>query len=53
MWNDPFLKALGDDYYRQAENSASYVKQYEDIYKGNPDVKFGRIQRDWKFAPPS
>jgi hypothetical protein len=50
MWNDPELKALAKDYFRQAERPETLIEKYEDIFKGDRDIKFARFEEDWEFA---
>lgn len=49
MWNDPVLKALGRDYFRQAERPETLIEKYEDIFKGNERIRFGRFEEEWEF----
>lgn len=49
MWNDPTVKAEILDYFKQAEEG-KYVGNYEDIFKGNPEIQFGQFDANWKFA---
>ncbi|PGH18902.1 hypothetical protein AJ80_04320 [Polytolypa hystricis UAMH7299] len=53
MWNDEKLKLQIADYFKQFENPETQIEGYEDIFKGNPDVEYGRFTRDWVFEVPS
>jgi len=50
MWSDPTIKAIGKDIFRQAKNPDTLVPHYEDLYKGNDDIKFGQFEEDWEFT---
>jgi hypothetical protein len=50
MWNDPVLKALSIDYFRQAERPETKVDEYDDVFKGNPEIHPGRFKEDWEFS---
>ena len=49
MWNEPVLKGLGRDYYRQAERLETLIEKYDDVFKGNEDVEYGKFEEDWEF----
>jgi hypothetical protein len=49
MWSDPALKKLGREYFRQAEIEETKVEKYDDVFKGNEDVKFGKFSEEWVF----
>ncbi|KAH7384728.1 glutamine amidotransferase subunit pdxT [Cadophora sp. MPI-SDFR-AT-0126] len=49
MWSDPTLRSLGKDYFKQAENPETAIGKYDDIFKGNSDIKYGRFEEDWGF----
>jgi hypothetical protein len=53
MWNEPVLKALAKNYFRQAERPETVVQKYDDIFKGNPEITFERFEEDWEFLPPA
>lgn len=53
MWKDPKLKALGKDYLAQAEDPATKVDHYDDIFNGNPTVKYSSFTEDWEFERPA
>ena len=50
MWGDPFFKALAKDYFRQAEDPETTVEKYDDKFKGNPEIQYGRFDGDWEFT---
>jgi hypothetical protein len=50
MWDDPTIKALSKDYFKQAENPGTLIEKYDDIFKGNPDIEYGRFEEDWEFV---
>jgi hypothetical protein len=50
MWSDPVLKEIGKDYFRQAERPETLTEKYEDIFKGNSEIRFGRFEEDWEFS---
>jgi glutathione S-transferase len=52
MWADPVLKRLGKDYFKQAEDPETVIPKYDDVYKGNPDITYGRFEEDWDFQIP-
>lgn len=52
MWKDRKLKAMGKDYFAQAEDPATTVDHYDDIFKGSPDVTYGSFTADWEFERP-
>ncbi|PGH35520.1 hypothetical protein GX50_01622 [[Emmonsia] crescens] len=53
MWNDPSLKVLISEYFRQAENPESSIRKYENIFKdGHPDIEYGVFTEDWEFVEP-
>ncbi|KAH6716969.1 glutamine amidotransferase subunit pdxT [Leptodontidium sp. 2 PMI_412] len=49
MWSDPTLLKLSKDYFSQAENPKTAIAHYDDIFKGNPGIQYGRFEEDWKF----
>jgi hypothetical protein len=49
MWRAPVLKRLGKEYFRQAEMEETKVEKYDNIFKGNEDVKFGKFSEQWEF----
>ena len=49
MWSEPTLKALGNDYFKQVKNADTLLPQYDDIFKGNEDVKYGHFDEGWVF----
>ena len=49
MWEDPCLKRLGESYWKQAEDPASLVPAYEDIFKEVPGITYRRVAKDWRF----
>lgn len=51
MWNDPVMVGQAQDYFRQIKDPKNLVEKYEDIFKGNPDIQYGRFDEDWKFSP--
>lgn len=52
VWSDPKLKAIAKDYFAQADDPATTVDHYDDIFRGNPDVKYGYFTEDWEFERP-
>ncbi|QSS49913.1 glutamine amidotransferase subunit pdxT [Histoplasma capsulatum var. duboisii H88] len=52
MWNDPAIKLVISDYFRQAEDPETSMPKYEDIFKGLADVKYGVFTEDWEFVEP-
>ncbi|KAM0806541.1 hypothetical protein AB5N19_06877 [Seiridium cardinale] len=50
MWNHPVMQARAADYFKQAMDPKTQVDKYEDVFKGNPDVKFGSFEEDWNFS---
>ena len=50
MWNDPLLKTLAKDYFRQAEDPETTVAKYDDIFKDNPEIQYGKFGEDWEFT---
>lgn len=50
MWNDPVMVAQGHEYFRQAEDPRTLVESYEDIFRGNPDVRVSKFDEDWRFS---
>lgn len=53
MWKNPSLRAMGKDYFAQAEDPATKVDHYDDIFRGNPDVKYGFFSENWEFERPA
>ncbi|KAL3476729.1 hypothetical protein BJX99DRAFT_258063 [Aspergillus californicus] len=51
MWNDPAIKRLIYDYYRQAERPETRVEKYENIFQGE-GVQTGTFPEDWVFTAP-
>lgn len=49
MWKTPALKVAAHGYFRQAERPETLQEVYEDIFKGNPDIKYGQFEEDWEF----
>jgi len=49
MWNDPVMKKFMEDALKQAEDPESVVEKYDDVFKGNSDIKFGKVAEDWEF----
>ena len=33
----------------QAEMAETRVEKYDDIFKGNEDVKYGKFSKEWEF----
>ncbi|CRG87677.1 hypothetical protein PISL3812_04697 [Talaromyces islandicus] len=52
MWNDPSIKKIVGDYYRQAERPETRIERYEDIFSDRDDIQSGTIPEDWKFSEP-
>jgi hypothetical protein len=52
MWNDPVIKEVARDYFRQAEREETRIEKYEDIFKGNSKIQVGRFEEDWEFEVP-
>lgn len=52
MWAEPAMKDLAKDYFRQAERPETLVAQYDDLWKGNAEIVFGRFEEDWEFVAP-
>jgi hypothetical protein len=50
MWSDPVFKALAKDYFRQAKDSETTVEKYDDKFKANPAIQYGRFEEDWEFT---
>ena len=50
MWSDSMLMTLAKDYFRQAEDPKTTIAKYDDKFKGNPDVQYGRFEQDWEFV---
>jgi hypothetical protein len=50
MWSDPTLKLLGKDYFKQGEDPATAIPQYDDLFKGNCNVQYGKFDEDWEFT---
>ncbi|KIM97469.1 hypothetical protein OIDMADRAFT_169286 [Oidiodendron maius Zn] len=50
MWNDPTLKLLGKDYLKQGEDPETVIPQYDNIFKGNPDIKYELFDENWEFT---
>jgi hypothetical protein len=51
MWEDPVIVAQSHDYFEQAKDPKTFVEHYEDIFKGNPEIRYGQFHEDWKFMP--
>ena len=49
MWEDPVMKGLAKDYHHQAENPDTYIRRYEDVFKGNDDIEYGVFDVEWVF----
>lgn len=47
MWNDPKIKEQIHDYFLQADDPETVIPQYDDVFRGNPDIKYGRFTEDW------
>ncbi|THC97526.1 hypothetical protein EYZ11_003006 [Aspergillus tanneri] len=52
MWNDPIMKRLAHNYYRQAELPESRLPHYDDIFHGMDDIQYGTFPESWKFSVP-
>ena len=50
MWSDTVFKALAKDYFRQAEDLETTVEKYDDKFKGNPEIQYGRFKEGWEFT---
>jgi hypothetical protein len=50
MWSDPTLKLLSKDYFKQAEDPETAMVRYDDVFKGNPEIQYGRFEEDWEFT---
>ncbi|OBT70789.1 hypothetical protein VF21_10091 [Pseudogymnoascus sp. 05NY08] len=50
MWSDPTLKLLSKDYFKQAEDPETAMAQFDDIFKGNPEIQYGKFEEDWEFT---
>ncbi|KAG6354521.1 hypothetical protein INS49_004538 [Diaporthe citri] len=53
VWKNPKLKSIGKDYFAQTEDTATKVDHYDDIFSGNPSVKYGFFTEDWEFERPA
>ncbi|KAI1387799.1 putative glutathione S transferase [Hypoxylon trugodes] len=51
MWSDPVVKKQIQEYSKQAQNPLTRIEKYEDIFKGNPNVKYSQFTEDWSFEP--
>lgn len=49
MWKNPKMKSLARGYFRQADRPETLIEKYDDIFKGNEKVKFGRFEENWEF----
>jgi hypothetical protein len=49
IWSDPAFKALAKDYFRQAEDPQTTVEKYDDKFKGNSQIQYGRFEDGWEF----
>lgn len=50
MWNDPVFRALGEKYYRQAQDPESRIEKYDNIFKDRNDIQCDRFPGDWEFS---
>ncbi|PGH15410.1 hypothetical protein AJ79_02386 [Helicocarpus griseus UAMH5409] len=51
MWNDPCVKRLISDYFRQAEDPETFTAKYENIFKDTrPDIEYKAFTEDWQFG---
>lgn len=50
MWSDPAMKDIQKDYFRRAERPETLTEKYEDIFKGDPEIHYGRFDEDWEFS---
>lgn len=49
MWEAENLKKFAEDCFKQSEDAATDIPKYENLFKDNPEIKFGRVKGDWKF----
>jgi len=52
MWADPTMKRLSKGYFAQAADPKTIIPKYDDVYKGNPEIKYERFEEDWEFQIP-
>jgi hypothetical protein len=52
MWSNPVIKGLIKDYYNQTILAETSIPHYDDLFHGNPDVKYGKFDEDWEFRLP-
>jgi hypothetical protein len=50
MWSDTKIKEQSVRLIRQAERPETAYPLYDDIFKGNPDVKYEQFTEDWEFT---
>lgn len=51
MWREPAVKAEAKKYFQQAKDPRTAVAKDDDIFKGNPEITYGRFDEDWEFQP--
>jgi hypothetical protein len=52
IWSDPTLKLIAKDFFRQGEDPETVMSDYDDVFKGNPEVQYGQFKEDWEFTAP-
>jgi glutathione S-transferase len=52
MWNDPSIKKIVGNYYRQAERPETRIERYENIFADREDIHSSIFPEDWKFSEP-
>ncbi|KAE8154575.1 hypothetical protein BDV25DRAFT_135745 [Aspergillus avenaceus] len=50
MWDDPTMRRLAHNYYRQAKNPATSIEHYDNIFPGRDDIHYGTFPEDWRFT---
>jgi hypothetical protein len=50
MWSDPKIKEESVRLIRQADRPETAIPAYDDLFRGNPDVKYEQFTEDWEFT---
>ncbi|KAK2738938.1 hypothetical protein FQN57_006732 [Myotisia sp. PD_48] len=50
MWSDSKIKEIIHGFVLQRQRPETTIKNYDDIFAGNPDVQFGWFDEDWEFT---
>ncbi|KAH8668976.1 hypothetical protein BX600DRAFT_461059 [Xylariales sp. PMI_506] len=51
MWSEPAVKAEIKWYFEQAKDPRTVVAKDDDIFRGNPEIRYEQFDQSWEFDP--